>query len=492
MASAMAFIDATALNVVLPSLQKDLQIEGGDLFWILNSYLVMLSASIIVGGSLGDSLGRVKVFKWGIIIFIISSILCGLSPNVQSLIGFRLIQGIGGALMIPGSLSILSSLFADKDKGKAIGSWSASTIIFAMGGPIIGGALGDAGLWRFIFYINVPLGLLALVILISKVPESRSSKPQKVDWAGAVSLTLALASLTFGFLSAPEVGWNHLSSIGALIVGAVMIVVFLIVESKVDQPMMPLSVFNNKCFSGVNLLTFFLYAALGGFMLFISLNMVQIQGYTQFQAGLTFLPFTFMMAALARPIGSLSDRWGTRNFLIVGPAITGIGFYLLSQVGVTSGPSDFWSTFFPGIFGFSLGMSITVVPLTTTVMRSLKDDQAGIASGVNNSITRIAGTLANALMGALSIRLFTSKVESGTERLSLSQEAKDLVVGLSSKFGEAKAPDVFSDRLGAQINELFQLSFIDAYQAMGLLAAALSFAASFFAILMIRDYKGSA
>lgn len=348
MASAMAFIDSTALNVVLPSLQKSLNASGTDLFWILNAYLLMLAALILMGGSLGDRLGRKKVFMVGIFIFILGSAACGFAPGVTLLIVFRMMQGIGGALMIPGSLSLISSSINPKERGKAIGTWSAFTTVVTMGGPVLGGTFGDAGLWRYIFFINIPIGIVALIILAKNVNEIKDdNSKQGLDFAGAISIALGLAAVTFGFLRIPAVGllnWEVYTSLGG---GLMLLIAFVFIEKKSKYPMMPLQLFANLTFSGANLLTFFLYAGLGAGMLFLGLNMVQVQGYSQLQSGLTFLPFTVLMITIARFAGALADKHGPRMLLIGGPAAAGAGLLILSFVKQTAGPSDYWTTFSP-------------------------------------------------------------------------------------------------------------------------------------------------
>ncbi|RYZ19683.1 MAG: MFS transporter, partial [Sphingobacteriales bacterium] len=295
LASAMAFIDGTALNVVLPSLQRSLDAKGADLFWILNAYLLMLASLTLIGGALGDQLGRKKIFGIGIAIFLAGSALCGFAPTVFLLITFRAIQGIGGALMIPGSLALISSSIHEKERGKAIGTWSAITTMVTLGGPVLGGALGDAGLWRFIFFINIPIGMATLLFLWKNVSEVSESKEQHhIDIPGALSIAAGLALTTFGFLRIPALGFQHPEVWGSLLGGLLLLILFIVIERKSKHPMMPLSLFTNSTFSGVNLLTFFLYAGLGAGMLFLSLNFVQVQGYTQLQSGLTFLPFTIL------------------------------------------------------------------------------------------------------------------------------------------------------------------------------------------------------
>ena len=507
MASAMAFIDGTALNVVLPSLQRDLNASGTDLFWILNAYLLILAALILVGGSLGDKLGRKKIFMIGILIFIIGSTACGFAPTVTYLIGFRLAQGVGGALMIPGSLSLLSSSIDEKERGKAIGTWSAITTVVTMGGPIVGGALADAGLWRYIFFINVPIGLAALLILRRYVAESRGednnpvpanpthpgattpnnpapTKPTNpsLDFPGVIAIALGLASLTFGFLRIPALGFNNWIVYLTLGLGIVLLISFIIIESKSRQPMMPLHLFANRSFSGANLLTFFLYAGLGAGMLFLSLNLVQAQGYSQLESGLTFLPFTVLMITIARPAGSLADKFGPRLLLILGPAAAGVGLLLLSFVGATRGAHDYWTTFFPGILVFGLGMSFTVAPLTTTVMKSVVDEFSGTASGINNAVSRIASVFANAIFGTLAILFF-----SGSLQKTLPKNLKDnsVILRQAANLGNAKPPASITGNERKMVTDAYRSAFIDAYGKLMRCAAALAFLGSAMAIFFI-------
>jgi EmrB/QacA subfamily drug resistance transporter len=487
MASAMAFIDGTALNVVLPSLQRDLNASGTDLFWILNAYLLILAALILVGGSLGDKLGRKKIFMIGILIFIIGSTACGFAPTVTYLIGFRLAQGVGGALMIPGSLSLLSSSIDEKERGKAIGTWSAITTVVTIGGPIIGGALADAGLWRYIFFINVPIGLAALLILRRYVAESRGEDNNKsanpsLDFPGVITIALGLASLTFGFLRIPALGFNNWIVYLTLGLGIVLLISFIIIESKSRQPMMPLHLFANRSFSGANLLTFFLYAGLGAGMLFLSLNLVQAQGYSQLESGLTFLPFTVLMITIARPAGSLADKFGPRLLLILGPAAAGVGLLLLSFVGATRGAHDYWTTFFPGILIFGLGMSFTVAPLTTTVMKSVVDEFSGTASGINNAVSRIASVFANAIFGTLAILFF-----SGSLQKTLPQNLKDnsVILRQAANLGNAKPPASVTGNERKMVTDAYRSAFIEAYGKLMRCAAALAFLGSAMAIFFI-------
>ncbi|MEM6830588.1 MAG: MFS transporter, partial [Bacteroidota bacterium] len=386
-----------------------------------------------------------------------------------------------------GSLSIISSVFSKEEKGKAIGTWSASTTIVTICGPVLGGALADIGLWRFIFFMNIPLGVVAYVVLQFKVPESREPGASRVDWIGATILVLSLAFLTFGFLQVPEWGYGHPYVVISLALGLLLLVTFVFTEKKVSEPMVPLSLFNNAMFSGVNLLSFFLYAGLGGLMLFMSLNVIQIQGYSQFQAGLTFLPFSFMMIIIARKMGGMTDKYGARRFLIMGPLITGVGMVWLSMIGITEGPSEYWTTFFPPFMIFAFGMSITVVPLTTAVMSSVSENLSGVASGINNSVTRISGTFMNAILGAVALLLFTNHVLDDISDVTLTGEMKEQIIIEASNLGESRAPATYSSEDQKMINAIYGNSFIATYRWVGLLSAALAFISSGIAFFMIKE-----
>ncbi|KAA2243554.1 MFS transporter [Chitinophaga agrisoli] len=490
MASAMAFIDATALNVVLPSIQQSLHANATDLFWILNAYLLMLAALILIGGSLGDKLGRKKIFMTGILIFIGGSAACGISADVLQLIIFRVIQGIGGSLMIPGSLSLISSSIHEKERGKAIGTWSAFTTVVTIGGPVLGGALADAGYWRYIFFINVPIGLAALCFLWWKVKESSDENlDHNLDFSGALAIMLGLGLFTFGFLRVPALGWQHWQVISALVAGGVLMVVFMLIERKSKHPMMPLTLFTNLTFTGANLLTFFLYAGLGAAMLFMSLNFVQVQGYDQLQSGLTFLPFTILMVGIARFAGNLADKYGPRFLLITGPALAGVGLLILSFVKQTAGPSAYFTTFFPGVLIFGLGMSLTVAPLTAAVMGAVSDQYSGTASGVNNALSRIAGVFANAIFGAVAVLFFSGALKQEIKAVPLSNNAQQEVLAQAVELGNAKPPASLNKEEQQRVTTAYHNSFISAYGKIMRISALLGFLGALMAFVFIRNVK---
>ncbi|MDQ2997009.1 MAG: MFS transporter [Chloroflexota bacterium] len=487
LASSMAFIDGSALNVALPSLQADLQASGAQLLWIVNAYLLMLAALILVGGSLGDKLGRKKIFMIGITLFLLASLACGLAPTIAFMLGARVLQGIGGALMIPGSLAIISVSFADDRRGRAIGTWSAATTLVTIAGPLLGGFLADAGLWRGIFLINIPLGIAALIVLFFKVPESRDQAASpSIDYLGAASASFGLAGLTYGFISAPRLGFGHPLVLGTLLGGVVALVAFVFVEARSDHPMMPLELFRSRTFSGVNLLTLFLYGALSVGLFFLSLNLVQAQHYSQSLAGLAFTPFAVLISILSRLTGGLADRYGPRLPLIAGPTLVGIGFLLFAFVGLTTGPASYWTTFFPGILIFGIGMAITVAPLTTAVMGALPAHYAGTASGINNAVSRTAGVLAIAIVGALALFVFASALDQRTATLGLPAHAIAALQADSARLGATNVPAGVTPEQSDVIRQAIRLAFIDAYRVVMVVCAGMAWLSAAMAALLVR------
>jgi MFS family permease len=385
-------------------------------------------------------------------------------------------------------------LIVESERGKAIGTWSAFTTVVTVGGPILGGALADAGLWREIFFINIPLGVVALVILWRKVPESKGDgERHSLDIKGAVAVAVGLALGTWGCLSIPAAGWKNWPVLAALGGGAVFLAAFIRIEGRSKDPMMPLTLFRNRVFSGVNALTFFLYAGLGAAMLFLSLNMVQIQGYSQLQAGLSFLPFTLLLITLSRHAGAWADRHGPRVLLIVGPVIVGVGMILLSLVGQVHRLSDYWFSFFPGLLVFGLGMSLTVAPLTATVMGSVGTRFSGVASGVNNAMSRVAGVFANAVFGALAVVLFAGIVGRKVDGMGLDARDRKEVIAETSKLGDAKVPEEVrtwtmgrEGSVAAEVGAAYHAGFIEVYQVILRIAAGLAFAGALMAALFVK------
>lgn len=472
-ASSMAAISASALNVALPALQADLGVSGTELLWIVNANALLLAALIMVGGSLGDHYGRKRMFTIGIVLFTVASVLCGFAPNSQILIASRALQGVGAALLTPASLALLTASFPAKRRGAAIGLWSTFSAMMIAIGPILGGWLASQGLWRWVFFINVPLSILTIIAL-TRVPESKDEHaPDKLDVTGSLLATLGLAGLAFGFIQAPDFGFFDWRTIMALTLGVVLLVAFVIVEYRSDHPVIQLSLFKNRTFSGANLLTLFLYGALGAVFFFLPLNLIQVQGYPAQLVGLALLPIIILMTVMSRWAGGLVDRIGPRLPLILGPFIAGCGLFLFARPGVTAGADDYWTTFFPAIVVMGLGMGLTVAPLTTAVMGSAPADSAGTASGINNAVSRSAGVLAVAIFGALAIVTFNNNLVQRTIDLTLSAEAQNELQEEAKNLAGAVPPSKLEDEVVKSVTTAIQWSFVESFRLVVIIAAGL-------------------
>lgn len=484
LASSMAFIDGSALGVALPALQADMGASGAQLLWIVNGYLLVLAALILEGGALGDRLGRKRVFMSGISLFALASLACGLTPGTNFLIAARMVQGVGGAMMIPGSLSIITAFFGEGSRGRAIGTWSAVSTIVVVAGPVLGGLLADAGFWRGVFLINLPVALMTLTVLHYKVPESRDEEGKPLDILGALLGMAGLGGVTYGFISAPAAGFTDPLIFGSLAAGFLLLVFFAAYEWKSAHPMMPLELFKSRDFSGANLLTLFLYGSLNVAVFFLPLNLVQVQGYRPAQTGLSFLPFSFLLAGLSRWSGGLVDRYGARRPLIIGPAMVGIGFVIMARVGLTGGPHDYWTTFFPGIVVLGAGMGVTVAPLTTTVM-SAWPAHAGTESGINNAVARCAGVIAIAVIGSVALFSFSSRLEANAARIDLTDAARQELVAESSRLGEAEVPASVPAAQAAAVDNAIRTSFVETYRTVMLICTGLAWLSVVMVLLLI-------
>ncbi len=488
LASSMAFIDSSALNVVLSNLQHDLNASGAQLLWIVNAYLLMLAALILTGGALGDRFGRNRIFGMGIVLFAVASVARGLAPTIELLLAMRVIQGIGGALMVPGSLAIISANFSSARRGVAIGTWSSFSTLTTMAGPAVGGVFASLGLWRLVFFINVPLAAIAPYAR-THVPETRDDEATgRFDIWGTLLVVLGLFGVTYGAIglgnrSGTE-GVNPVDVV-ALVAGIAALVAFVVVEMRIPHPMMPLSIFRSRTFAGTNAMCVFLYGALSGTLFFLPLNLIQIQGYNPALAGLASLPFSILLAILSPIMGRMTDRFGARLLLTVGPGVVALGFVLLALPGLTSGPLAYWWTFFPAILVIGLGMGITVAPLTTAVMSSLPSHQSGVASGVNTAVTRSAQVLALAIPGAVAIFSFTSALDGRASNLPLSPEQRTTLVSEAGKLGGTPPPPGLDQGARQQVGAAVQVSVVSMFRLLSLIGAGMALLSAALAWLLV-------
>ncbi len=484
--SSMVFIDFSALNVVLPAIQSDLKINGKSLFWIINAYSLFLSSLLLVGGSLGDLYGRKKIFIIGMILFSISSVLCGISSGKSLLITARAFQGVGGALMVPGSLAIISAIVPSNRRGKAFGTWSTFSALTTIIGPALGGWLAGLGLWRLIFFINIPLALIAVIILTKYVPENKDDSAKNLDIVGAILATIGLAGITYGFLEASSKSFADPIIQLSLAGGVIALVFFIFVQKKSSHPMMPLNLFQSRTFSGVNIMTLFLYTALSASLFFLPLNLIQIQGYPEAVAGLTLLPFAIILAALSHFSGSFADKFGAKKPLIIGPLLAGIGLLLFTFPGLTEGPKDYWTTYFPGIIILGIGMGIVVAPLTATVMASVPEHNSGIASGINNTMARTAGLLAIAILGALILISFKNNLANKVNEINISDAKKNELLNNAENLADTQPPKNLTAKQTEQINKLIKASFIRSFNFVVYISVALTWLGSLIAFFTVK------
>jgi EmrB/QacA subfamily drug resistance transporter len=479
----MAGIDGTVVNVALPTIQRSLNATAADLQWVIEAYSLFLSALILVGGSLGDRLGRRKVFAAGIAIFAAASVICGASPNVGFLVGARAIQGVGGALMVPGSLAIISAAFDEESRGKAIGTWSGFSVVATAIGPVLGGWLVQSASWRWVFFINLPLAFITLWLIQVHVPESRDEESSgPLDLLGAALVTLGLGGIVFGLIEAGPRGLGDSLVLATFAGGVVLLFLFVVVEARSPAPMMPLDVFRSRTFTGTNLLTLLLYGALGGSLYFLPFNLQQVQGYTPTEAGASFLPFTVIVFALSRWTGGLVHRYGAKLPLIVGPIVTGIGFLLFTIPGIGG---SYWTTFFPAIVVMSFGMCLVIAPLTTAVMNAVSAHRSGVASGVNNAISRAAGLLAIAVLGLVVSSVFASSLDTRLTDLHVSPAIRTALDAQRAKLIGASLPAQATPPERAKLKHALEESFVDAFRAIMLLAAGMALLSALFSWWLI-------
>jgi EmrB/QacA subfamily drug resistance transporter len=463
LASSMAFIDGTVVNVALPALQSALHASATQLQWVVESYALLLASLLLCGGSLGDLYGRRRFFLLGVTLFTLASIACGLAPSIGLLVTARAIQGVGAALLIPGSLAIISASFPESERGRAIGTWSGFTAITTATGPVLGGWLVQHVSWRCVFLINIPLAIAVLWIAQAHITESHNEQETGgLDWPGAILVTSGLGTVTYALIQAPTGGRSILI---CGIAGVLLLAAFIVVELRSAHPMMSLQLFRSRDFTGTNLLTLMLYGALGGLLFFLPLDLIQVQHYTATQAGASLLPLVILIFLVSRWSGGLIATYGARLPLTIGPLIAAAGFLLMLRCGL---PAPYWTTVFPAVATLGLGLAVTVAPLTTAVMQSLPATESGIASGVNNAVSRIASLLAVAVFGLVLTAGFNHSLNKALPTVALSNTDRQSLPTERSKLAGATTAD-------PQLRQALDIAFVHGFHDIIWISATLAF-----------------
>lgn len=473
--TSMAFIDGTAINVALPVIQNELSATFSGVQWMVEAYALFIASFILVGGTLGDYFGRRLIFAIGIVVFTLSSIWCGFAPDSAQLILARAIQGIGGALLVPGSLSIINSTFRGGLRGRAIGTWSAFTAITAGMGPLLGGWLVENISWRWVFFINVPIACVVLIVLFFKVPETRNDDGTlKLDWVGAILTTMGLGGVVYGLIESSTMGFESPYVIGALVIGTVCLTLFVIAERYSKSPMMTLHLFRSRTFSAANVITFLMYSTMGGALFFVPFNLIQVQGYTATGAGAAWIPFVILIFLLSRWSGGLASKSGGRIPLAIGGTVIAIGYLLFALPGIGG---SYWSTYFPAIVVLGFGAGLSAAPLSTVVMESVDVRQSGLASGINNAVSRIAGLISIAVLGIFALHSFNSGLDRRIVDINMPPKAIEYLDTQRIKLAAADLPPGLSVQSNAELKGAIAESFVDAFRVIMFISTGLSMAA---------------
>jgi EmrB/QacA subfamily drug resistance transporter len=477
--SSMSFVDATAVNVALPILQRDLVATSAQLQWVVEGYALFLAALVLVGGSLGDVFGRKKMFVLGVVIFALASGACAIAPTIAFLIAARCVQGIGGALAVPESLALISATFTGPERGKAIGTWSGFASITGAAGPLIGGVLAQHASWRWVFVINIPIAIAAVLIASSHVPESKDDDAvHGIDWSGGLLATAGLGALVYGLIRAQSAGSDP-AGLASIVAGIVILAVFGYAQAHARHPMMPLALFRSRTFSIANIYTLLIYTALGGSLYFFPFVLIDVQKYTPTAAGAAGLPFVFLVFLLSRWSGGLITQLGARTPLVVGGALLGVAFLLYSLPGIGGA---YWTTYFPAVCMLGIGAAFFVAPLTTTVFDSSDPSQSGIASAINNAISRAAGLIAIAVLGIILSAVFDRGFDARIAARHVAPATRTLLAAERDRLTAGTVPpDVPASDRGA-VELALANGYLAGYRAVMYTSAGISFGAAFIAL----------
>jgi EmrB/QacA subfamily drug resistance transporter len=483
--SGMAFLDSTVLNVALPAVQADLGASAREAQWIYGAYALVLSALLLIGGSLGDRYGRRRIFVVGAAIFALASVWCALAPGSGQLVAARAVQGAGGALLVPESLAILGASFEGKMRARAIGSWSALSGMAMAVGPLLGGWLVEEVCWRSAFLITPVLAVVAIAIALHHVPESRDPEAHRLDLVGALLATSGLGGLVYSLIESSALGFGDPVVIAALILGMVALSGFVFVERRGKDPMVPPSLLRSRDFDGANLVTLLFYMALTGSLYFLPFLMMQVHGYSAIIAGSVFLPFVAMAFLLGRLSERIVARFGTKVPLVAASLAVVVGLLLFALVGVEH--DSYWISFFPAMVVQGFGMALVITPLTTVALGSVEAEHSGLASGVNNAMARVAGLLAVAVLGVFAYGAFSASLDAHLEGMNLSGGLRSELEAAKADLGAAEAPEGVDAGTEAKIESAIDESFVAAFRAVMVVAAGLALASALAAALLVGD-----
>ncbi len=482
LASGIVFLDGTVVNVALPAIDRELSVGLSGLQWVVDGYVLTLAALLILGGSLGDRFGRRRIMLIGLVGFGTASAACGLAPSGTWLIGSRMVQGVGGALLVPGSLAILRSVFAEgEERGTAIGQWSGWSGITTVIGPLLGGWLVDSLSWRWVFFINLPIIAVAIGLLLSHVPESRDEEAARhLDWLGTVLVTAGLGGLAYGLIQGPVAGWRSPYVLAGLAGGVLALLLFVLVEARAREPMVPLGLFRSRGFSGANLTTLGVYFALYGTTFFLVIYLQNVMGFSALDAGLVLAPVSLLMLVLSPLFGKLAGRRGPRLFMSAGPLAIGFGLLAMLRVQPDSG---YWTGVLPAVLILGLGLACTVAPLTNTVVSAVPGRRSGVAAAINNSVSRVAALLAIGGLGVVVTLAFNTSLDRQTAGLSLSPSARAVLQRVAQDpTGTADVAGLPQDAARA-VKQSYTFAF---HRAM-LVGAAMAWAGGLAAALTLRN-----
>ena len=482
--SGIVFLDGTAVSIALPIVQREMRASAAEIAWVASSYSLMLASLLLVGGALADRYGRKRVFMVGLGLFAAASLLATFAPSVAWLVAARAAQGIGGALLTPASLALVGSAYNGEARGRAVGTWSAATSIFAAAGPLLAGWLMAHGSWRAVFALNVPFAIAVLVVVAINVGETRAIGAQRIDLGGAALASTGLGATVYGIVGFATPDTSALQSSMATLVGIALLGLFFFWESRARDPMLPLKLFRVRSLNGANLITIFLYTALDAAFFFLPFDLLGVQHFGPVAAGAALLPLILLVALLSRWAGSLSARLGPRPLLVAGPLLSALGFALL---GVAGADSSYWTTFFPAILVLGFGMALSVAPLTTVVLDSVPEENGGIASGLNNAVSETGSLFAFSVVGVVGFAWYARTFERAIATLPLAdavrlglraQRTRLLDLDVPASLGAADVALVHTAAAGA---------FIDSFRLVVGLAAGLAILSAITAALMLKS-----